>query len=196
MPWLEEEDRIIVSINHLPHQWETQRCKVTDSALDEVQELQQIYDANPQIRGWAVAKGEDEPEHPMLAAFTEGALPPGGSKALFRLQSIRLNDTAQLIGFLGTYHGFPKGDMFWITVLAIQPNFQDKGYGKELMQGLSKVVKQLDSYTRMRTFVNLKNWPSLRLCVHAGFDKIVQIVGDSAHTDEADSYVMVEKSLG
>jgi len=179
----------------LPHKWDTRQLTVEDSTLDEVQELQQINDVIPSIRGWTGVEAEDEPEDPMLFALTEGALPPNGSKELFRLQSIRLNQTNQLIGFLGTYQGFPSADTFWVTVIAIHPSFQGQGYGRELMRELSDIVKQLETLTRMRTFVSLKNWPSLRFFSQGGFDKIVIIAGDKVHSDEADSFIMPEKSL-
>ncbi len=180
--------------NLLPGKWETERFTIEDSTLDEVQALQQINDDVPQTRGWTCVRGEDEPEYPMLSALKEGVLPPGGSKELFRLQSVRMRDKNQLIGFLGVYHGFPQEDIFWINTLTIHPSFQGKGYGPELMIGLSDVVKRLGSYSRMRTFVPLKNWPSLRLCVKVGLDKMVMIVGDKVHSNEAEAHVMLEKS--
>lgn len=131
----------------------------------------------------------------MRSALTEGALPPNGSKECFRLQSIRLRHTGRLIGFLAAYHGFPSPDTFWVNVLAFHPRFQDKGYGKELMNRLSDVVRELETYTRMRTCVNLKNWPSLRLCVREGFDKIVHIAGDKVLSGEAESHIILEKPL-
>lgn len=181
--------------NTLPSKWKTDRFGVEDSTFDEVQELQQIYDAVPQTQGWTRVNGEDEPEYPMLYVLKVGVLPPDGSLEFFRLQSIRFRDTNQLIGFLGVYHGFPQEDILWINTLTIHPKFQGKGYGSELMIGLSNAVKQLNNYSRIRTFVPLTNWPSLRLCVKAGLDKIVMIVGDKVHSKNAESHVMLEKSI-
>jgi hypothetical protein len=69
-----------MSINQLPQHWEAQRLKVTDSTLDDVPELQQIYDANPTIWGWMDGETQDEVSHQMRSALTEGALPPNGRK--------------------------------------------------------------------------------------------------------------------
>jgi ribosomal protein S18 acetylase RimI-like enzyme len=178
-----------MSRNLLPGKWETERLKVEDSALDEVQELQQIHDAVPETQS------EDEPEYPMLSALEEGVLPPtpNKSKEFFRLQSIRMRSSDELIGYLGVYHGFPKDDILWINTLTLHPKFQGKGYGTELMMGLSEIVKQLESYTQMRTYVALNNWRSLRLCVKVGLNKMVEIAGDKVHSDQA--HVLLEKSF-
>jgi L-amino acid N-acyltransferase YncA len=184
-----------MSSSQLPHDWETQRLKVTDSTLDDVPELQQIYDACPSIWGWTDGETRDEAPGQMRSALTEGVLPPNGREEYFRLQSIRLRDTGRLIGFLAVYHGFPGADTLWVNVLAFHPHFQGKAYGKELMQRLGDTVKGLVPYTRMRTCVNLKNWPSLRLCVGQGFDKIVHISGDKVHSAEGNLYIILEKAL-
>jgi ribosomal protein S18 acetylase RimI-like enzyme len=186
-----------MSRNLLPRKWKTERLKVEDSTLDEVQELQQINDAVPQTQSWMHVEGQDESEYPMLSALKGGVLPPtpDRSKEFFRLQSIRLGSTDELIGFLGVYHGFPKEDIFWINTVTFHPKFQGKGYGSELMIGLCEIVKQLGSYARMRTYVSLTNWPSLRLCVKVGLDKMVEIVGDKVHSDIAEAHVLVEKSF-
>ncbi len=106
-----------MSAKQLPHEWETRQLTVEDSALDEVQELQEINDAIPSIRGWMGVTVEGESEDPMRSALTEGVLPPTGSKELFKLQSIRLRRTSQLIGFLGVYHGYPSADTFEFETL-------------------------------------------------------------------------------
>ena len=181
----------------LPPCWRTERVEVTDSTLAEAPDLQRIYDAVPQVGGWTRVEGQDEPAHPMRAALQEGVLPPtpDSSKAFFRLQSIRLPDTDELIGFLGVYHGFPQPDTLWINVIALHPTFQGQGYGSEVLIGLCGVVRQLESYARVRTYVRLTNWPSLRMCVKAGLDRMVRIAGDRVHSGQAEAHVMLEGSL-
>lgn len=179
----------------IPDKWQTERLFVRDSLLDDIQQLQRIYDAVPQIHGWTQEPGEEEPEQPMLSALYDGVLPPqGGVKELFRLQSIYLKNTDDIVGFIAMYHGFPQPDTFWINCLVFHPDYQGKGYGSELITRWSKLVKESGGYTRMESFVNLKNWPSLRLCTKAGFNKIVKIVGDKVHTDKAEAYLLLEKS--
>ena len=184
-----------MSRNLLPSKWQTERLRVEDSTLDEVRELQRINDAVPQTRYWMRVEGQAK--FSMLLALKEGVLPPtpNRSKEYFRLQSIRTAGSGNLIGFLGVYHGFPEDDIFWINTLTLHPKFQGQGYGPELMEGLIEIVKQLGSYTRMRSYVSLTNWRSLRLCVKVGLDKMVEIVGDKNLTDKAEAHVLVEKSL-
>ena len=184
-----------MSTNLIQREWVTAHLTVRDSTLDDVPGLERIYDAVPQVRGWMGAAEEGEPERTMRSALAEGALPPNGSPERFRLQSIRVADTGQMIGFLGIYHGFPEEDILWITVLAFHPEFQHKGYGQELMRGLDAMVKQLEAYARMRLFASLKNWPALRFWTQAGFDKVAVIAGDKAYSDEANAHVMLERSL-
>ena len=186
-----------MSRNLLPSRWKTERLAVEDSTLDEAQDLQQINDTNPEtiscMRGGAI----DNEDCSMLIALKEGVLPPtpNRSKEHFRLQSIRMAISNNLIGFLGVYHGFPEDDIFWINTVTFHKGFQGKGYGPELMKGLMEIVKQLGSYTRMRTYVSLTNWPSLRFCVKSGLNKMVEIVGDKVCTDKAEAHVLVEKSF-
>ena len=184
-----------MSINQLPHKWETRQLELKDSTLDEAQELQQVNDTFPVLRGWTDVKVEGESVDSMLLVLTEGTLPPNGSKEFSRLQSIRLSHTNQLIGFLGMYHGFPSADVFWLNVLAIRPGFQGKGYGRELVRGLSDEVRQLGTFTRMQMFVSLKHWLALHFWSQEGFDKIVRIAGDKVLADTTHAHVMLEKSL-
>jgi ribosomal protein S18 acetylase RimI-like enzyme len=179
----------------LPSKWQTEQLRVADSTLDEVPELQRINDAVPQTRYWMRVEGQAK--FSMRLALQEGVLPPtpNRSKEYFRLQSIRTADSGKLIGFLGVYHGFPEDDIFWINTLTLHPKFQGRGYGPELLKGLIEIVEQLGSYTRMRSYVPLNNWRSLRLCVKVGLDRMVEIVGDKTLSDKAEAHVLLEKSL-
>jgi GNAT superfamily N-acetyltransferase len=129
----------------------------------------------------------------MQSALVDGVPPPNGSTELFRLQSIHLRPTGQLIGFLGVYHGFPDAETLWMVVVAIDPSFQRQGYGSALMGELSRLVARLEPFTRMRGFICHENLPSLRFFVQAGFDRIVTIAEDPTHAGEF--HFMLEKSL-
>jgi GNAT superfamily N-acetyltransferase len=162
----------------LPSRWETEQLTVSDSALDETQELQQINDLLPSIRGWTVKEVDGQAVDRIQSALVEGVFPPNGRKELFRLQSIHLRPTGQLIGFLGFYHGFPDAETLWINVIAIRPGFQRQGYGSEVVEGLSSQVRQTGTFTRLRGYIWLENLPSLRFHVGAGFDRIVTVAED------------------
>ena len=182
-------------ITLLPTQWATQRLRVKDSTPDDVPELQKIYDACAYIEEWTGLTATDETEQPILSALMGGDLPPNGSKEFFRLQSVELSGTSQLIGYLQMYHGYPTADVFWVATLAIHPRFQGMGYGQELVCGLTKAVSELGDFGTIRLGVALKNWPALRFWTQAGFDKIVGIKGDKIHADKTFAFVTLEKSL-
>lgn len=186
-----------MSRNMLPAQWKTDRLRVEDSTLAEASELQQLNDAVSQTRDWMQDGAIDNPDCSMLVVLEEGELPPipKRSREYFRLQSVRLASPGTLIGFIGGYHGFPRDDIFWINIIAIHPDFQAQGFGSELLKGLIETVAELRSYTCMRTYVSLTNWPSLRMCVKAGMNKMVEIAGDKVYTDKAEAHVLVEKTF-
>lgn len=182
-------------MHQLPQRWETAGLKIADSTVDDLPALQGIYDANPTIQGWTGVEAEGATEHPMRTALTEGVLPPGGEKASFRLQSIRIRAPGHPCGFLAGYHGFPSADVFWVTVLAFDPRYQRQGHGSEVLRGLSETLQKLETYRAVRTSVNLENVPSLRLCVRAGFDKILKITQDPGQPDGSEWHMILEKTL-
>jgi len=168
---------------------------VEDSAPAEATELQQVHDACAYIEAWTGALTDSQHDQQMLSALQEGDLPPGGSKEFFRLQSIRLKATPQLIGFAEVYHGYPTVDIFWVGFLGIHPAYQNQGYGREVVQGLIEVVAGLHAYSAIRLGVALKNWPALRFWTAAGFDRIVEIRGDKVHSDQSFAFLYLERRL-
>jgi GNAT superfamily N-acetyltransferase len=184
-----------MTINMIPNQWETQQLKIEDSVLADVPDLDNIYAACAYMEEWSGWKQEDHFDHPeqsTLSFITEGELPPNGSKEFWRVQSLLLSDTGQTIGFLAIYHGFPTANTVWINYLFIHPDFQGKGYGQELVCGLSDKVKSL-GFSTMRTLVDVKNWPALRFWVQQGFDKIIQYHGDKIISEKTFAHLTLEK---
>jgi nucleoside triphosphatase len=179
----------------LPARWATPRLSVEDSTLAEAAELQQVYDACVYIEAWTGPLSESQHAQPMLWALQEGDLPPSGSKEFFRLQSIRLKATHQLIGFTEVYHGYPTADIFWVGFLGILPDFQNQGYGREAIQGLIETVAGLNIYSAIRLGVALKNWPALRFWTGAGFNRIVEMRGDKVYSDQSFAFVFLERRL-
>jgi len=181
--------------NLIPNQWTTGRLSITDSTLDEAPELQRINDVVPQTSTFMRVEGKDEADCTMLSAIRDGVLPPtpDRSKEKFRLQSIRLSSSNELIGFLGVYHGFPSADIFWINTVTFHPDFQGKGYGSELLTKLAEIVKGLGCFSSMRTYVAINNIHSLRLCVKLGFNHLLAVVGEQEQMDTTNTYVLLDK---
>jgi GNAT superfamily N-acetyltransferase len=183
-----------MTINLIPNQWETQHLKIEDGVLADVPDLDKIFAACAYMEEWSGWKQENHPEQSTLSFITEGEPPPNGSKEFWRVQSLRLSNTGQMIGFLALYHGYPTANIVWINYLFIHPDFQGKGYGQELVCGLSDKVKSL-GFTTMRTLVDVKNWPALRFWVQGGFDKIIQYLGDKIISDKTFAHLILEKTL-
>lgn len=183
-----------MTINQIPDHWETQRLVVKDSILADIPELDQVSTACAYMEEWSGWKSEPGSSKSMLPMFTEGELPPDGSKEFFRMQSLRLNDTGQMIGLLVVYHGYPTANIFWILYLFIHPDFQSKGYGQEAAFGLSDKVKSL-GYTAMRLVVDVKNWPAMRFWIKGGFDKIIEYRGDKVLSDDTYAHLIIEKTF-
>lgn len=181
----------------IPHQWTTERLIIADSTLDEASELQRINDLVPATATWLHVEGKDEADCTMASAINDGVLPPtpDRTKERFHLQTVRLNNSQEIIGFWGVYRGFPTADIFWINALTLDPDFQGKGYGTELMTGVSEIAKQLGGFTAMRSYVALNNIPSLKMCVKIGFNKMLAIQYEKGHEDEAHAHVLLEKTL-
>lgn len=183
--------------NHLlPAVWETDRLSVADSTLAEATELQQVHDACAYIEAWTGARSDSQQAESMLSALQGGDLPPGGSKEFFRLQSIRVKATTHLIGFADVYHGYPKADIFWVGFLCIHPDYQNQGYGREVVRGLTEVVAGLGAYSAIRLGVALKNWPALGFWTKVGFDRIVEIRGDKVYSEQSFAFMYLERRLG
>ena len=183
-----------MTINMIPNQWETLHLVLKDSILADIPELDQVLVACAYMEEWSGWKSEPGSAKSMLPMLTEGELPPNGSKEFFRLQSLRLSNTGQMIGFLTIYHGYPTANIVWINYLFIHPDFQGKGYGQELVGGLSDKVKSL-GFTTMRTLVDVKNWPALRFWVQGGFDKVIQYLGDKIISENTFAHLILEKTL-
>jgi ribosomal protein S18 acetylase RimI-like enzyme len=185
--------KLAVALKLLPARWATALLAVEDSRQEDVPELQEALDACSYIKPWT-GEAEDR-EESMQSALDGGDLPPNGSKEFFRLQSVRLKETGELVGFLDLYHGYPTADIFWVGLLIIAPKFQKAGYGKELVCGLKETLRKLGGFRVMQLGVALKNWPAIRFWTRVGFDRIVAIKGDEVHSETAFAFMTLECSL-
>jgi ribosomal protein S18 acetylase RimI-like enzyme len=174
----------------LPAHWETKQLIVEDSKLEENLELQRACDACAYINEWTGLS-----EQPILSTLKNGDLPPNGTLEFFRLQSIRLAETHQMIGYLELYHGYPSIEVFWIGMFGIDPQFQGNGYGQELVNKLCELVHDTQGYSKIRLGVALNNWPAIRFWVKAGFDRIVKLNGDKNYSSVTFAFLVLEKTV-
>ena len=170
-----------MNISIIPDQWETQRLVVSDSVGTEIPVIQDVCDACSYINEWTGWNPDDHPGLTMETVLRDGELPPNGSKEFFKLQTIRLKNTKEVIGFFEFYHGFPDENTFFVLYLTIHPKYQRKGYGQEAVRSLCPLVRGL-GYTSIRLVVALKNWPAIRFWVKSGFNYIVDIRGDPIYS--------------
>lgn len=167
--------------------------KISDSTLDECNDLQSICDS------WVDKKliegTEFEPNY-IYNCLTKGDLPPipNASKSSYRLKSIYLMHTDKLIGFTDIYYGYPSNDSVWISVFLIHEKFRNNRYAQETIEMISEECKS-KGYKKIGIGVYLKNWRALRFWTKVGFDKVTRISGDKDYSEKTFARICLEKSL-
>jgi diamine N-acetyltransferase len=179
--------------NQIPLSWESENLLVRDTKKEELNELQVIYDNCDYIGKWTGL--DNKKEQPMLAEFEHKHLPPKGLKELHRLQGIHFKKENKLIGYFVFYHGFPHRTSFWIAVLAIHTDFQKNKFGQEVMEQLTKEIKNLSIYESIGLSVGIKNWPALRFWINTGFNEIIKFTGDKIYSEKAFADLWLSKKL-
>lgn len=166
----------------LPKRWNTERLDIQDTHLNEIPELQNIYDECAYI---GKLTGYDDPtENPMLAEYERKRLPPGGKAEFYRLQSIFTKENHAPIGYLITYQGFPDPETFWITVLAIRPALQRQRLGMELLRGLEKEALELGTYKRIGISLGVGNEPARQFWTACGFTEVLKMLDHGTHAEQ------------
>lgn len=174
--------------------WSTSRLYITDTAAKDIPHLQLALNTiqdTLRLEG----KTDADPEE-MQTIFTYGDLPPGGRKECYRLQSISLRQSRELIGFISLYHGFPEPETLYIASLSIQMDRQNHLYGTELIAQLPQ-LPGLAGYTKHRVVVSVRNWRALKFWVQNGFNTLVGVSGElDAVTSETARLELLRYSLG
>jgi diamine N-acetyltransferase len=175
-----------MTIKMIPSQWETNRLTIKDMTQQEIPTVQELYEQGSYIHQW---DGGSLDKKYASRCFTEGDLPPGGTRAQFNIQVIRLKDKGNLAGLLTTYHGYPTPESFYINYLYMDKEFHKKGLGREVVSELLSIVEQAE-YREVRANVAIKNWPALRFWTGQGLNTIQGIYGDKEYG--ADKYADIE----
>ncbi|WP_404349579.1 hypothetical protein LG311_03220 [Sutcliffiella horikoshii] len=103
-----------MTIKLIPSTWETKRLTIEDLLEEDIHTVQELYNQGSYIHQW---DGGSLDEQYVNRCFTEGDLPPNGTKEQFRIQVIRIKETGLIAGILTTYHGYPGSETFYINYL-------------------------------------------------------------------------------
>jgi ribosomal protein S18 acetylase RimI-like enzyme len=170
---------------------ETERLVISSTLVHECPELQLICDSwcdKMEIEGSVF-----EPDY-IQKCFSHGDLPPveNASKSSYRLLSVKLKETQELIGFSDLYFGYPAAKTAWISIFVIHDRYRKNGYAQEVIKLISEECKKR-GFSEMGIAVYLKNWRALRFWTKAGFNNVVGIKGDKNYS--ADAYARIELSM-
>lgn len=178
-------------MKHLPSSWNSERLIISDVKPFEIVELQKLYDTSRYIQEW---DGQENDANYVKNSVEQGNLPPDGTSANYRIQSIRTLEENQMIGMLSVYHGYPAEHVLYLEFLYIQNGVQKRGYGQEMISALTQQLATL-GYDEIRINVALKNWPALRFWFRSGFSQIGGIYGDEKHSSTHFANIELIKKL-
>ncbi|WNR43666.1 GNAT family N-acetyltransferase [Paenibacillus roseipurpureus] len=173
--------------------WKSERLIFEDIKLQEIEEVQDLYESSSNIRIW---DGREPDKGYLKQCFFTGDLPPGGKKENYKIQTIRTNKDASnnLIGMLSIYHGYPLDDTTYLAFMCVGNNYKNQGNGQEIISQLIIELTRLE-YKEIRINVELKNWSALRFWSKLGFDKINGIFGDKDYSDSTYSNIELTRFL-
>lgn len=169
------------------------KVTILDSKFDECEKLQKICTTWDDKR---IIEGEEfEPDY-IYKCLTKGDLPPisNANKANYRLKSIYLKDTDELIGFTDMYYGYPSPEVVWISIFIIDKKYRKNKYAQDAIKLISDKSRE-KGYEKIGVGVHLKNWGALRFWTKAGFNQIFGIFGDNTYSTDNFAIIGLEKSL-
>ena len=166
--------------------WETKSLTIQDLDEDEIQSVQKLYEQGSYIHQWDGSRLDYEYAY---RCFTDGDLPPNGTKDKYKIQVIRVKETDTIVGILTTYQGYPKNGTFYINYLYIDKEYHKQGLGKEVISELLSILRE-SKFGEVRASVAIKNWPAIRFWTGLGLDTINGFYGDNEY--RADHYADIE----
>lgn len=144
---------------------------VQDAVEADVPALQHIAEECAYISKWT---GKPVGENDLLNEFLQKILPPKGIKNRHRLQTIIHKKSADVMGYIVMYHGYPQKNVFWIGALMISPAYQGKKFGQQIYMQLEKEVKSIGLFSSIALGVGIENVPALRFWIGNGFARILE----------------------
>ena len=178
----------------LPSAWGTEHLNITDSQIQEVEQLRDVFNACCYVEKWDPTFSIVD--YDVIAELVTKSLSSIPDKdQQFRMQTIRLQKEKQIIGYFHLTHGSPKSELVFISMFVIHPDFQGQQYGQEVLTGLSNQLRMLKRYRAIWLDIYLKNWPALKFWVAQGFTKIIGFEGPKEHSETAHASLVLEKDL-
>jgi ribosomal protein S18 acetylase RimI-like enzyme len=162
--------------------------------MEDVPHLRNVFNACSYVGEWDSSFYE-ETEEAFIKLVSKSLGLNHTAKDIFKMQSVLLRGSKQIIGYFHLFHDAPIPRRVWISMFVVHPHFQQNRYGSELAYGIWEQFKHLGEYEAIWLRVCLKNWPALRFWIDMGWRTIVHYEGDSVMSDDTTAAVVLERKL-
>jgi ribosomal protein S18 acetylase RimI-like enzyme len=176
-----------------PKRWTTERTRIDNVRIAEAEVLTALFNSSsdiaeldPTFRAVDVKEVLGHIEESQRCEMLERG---------FRMQAIRLVETNELIGYLHFREATPKPDVVALTMFFIRPEFRSKGYGREVADGLLKLLSDDPMNRTAWGRVWLKNIPAMRFWTRRGFTQVVEHNGQHIHVEGEHANIILERVI-
>jgi RimJ/RimL family protein N-acetyltransferase len=164
-------------MNVMDNIWKTERTIIRNIDAKDIEDIQKVHDACKYVDEWA--DQENIPVDSIEEMYLKSLKTENNQNNIVIIQTILFNK--DIIGFLKLNCFYPDEKSIWISILEIDPNYQKKGFGQEIIKTLFDRLRDLKLYKRIYLAVDIKNWPALRFWIQLGFNKINRMYGDNIY---------------
>jgi diamine N-acetyltransferase len=181
-------------MNKIANSWETNRLVVHTSEMEEVTELLAVFNSCAYVEPWDPTFRPVKAEE--IAQLVSSSLGIGENPdERFRIQTIRLKEGHEIIGYFHVYHRVPHPDTVWISIFLVRQDIQKQRFGQEVFDGLVDQLRSVGGWNGIWLKVYLKNWPALRFWTRNGFTQIKEVRGDAQYSENTHAALVLEKKL-
>lgn len=178
----------------LSARWGTERLLIRDAITEDVPYLRNVFNACSYVGEWD-NKFYEETEEAFTQLVSKSLKLNHSVEEIFKMQSVLLRGTENIIGYFHLYHDAPMPRRVWVSTFVVHPHFQKNRYGSELAYGIWDQFRQLGEYEAIWLRVSLKNWPALRFWIEMGWRTIIRYEGDTVHANDTMASVVLEKKI-
>jgi ribosomal protein S18 acetylase RimI-like enzyme len=158
----------------LPHRGHTVRLSIGTATPEEGPELHAAHLACSHLAS-VDPTFNAVPEAEIGGLVRRSLASDGASPEQFRMQSVRLVETGEILGYFHLSLPHPVERTAWISMFVLHPAHQRKGYGREAVRYLLQELKRADGCDEVWLRVYLKNLQALRFWIREGFTRIVKL---------------------